>query len=157
MSETKADPARKPKQYGLTVFNYALEFAHETGAWPIELTVKVRGRRVKQEVVRKRRTIATLIQLAVPGIEAEAVVATGEAYCSPNDTYDREVGRQLALYDLLPGLPKKAGGQRIRLGRALIGAYLQRPGALPWALDKEGHLKPWILLEARTGLWHMLK
>lgn len=147
---SSTDPERPPKRYGLVVQGYALEFKHEIGKWPIELTQKVKGRRQKVEVVRTRRTVATLIQLsghAEHGVE----VALGEAYCSPVDTYDREMGRQLALYDLLPGLPKEAGGLRIHLGRQLLRTYLTRPGALPWAVDSHGRPQPEILRIARGG------
>lgn len=148
-----SDPDRLPKRYGLTVGAYALEFKHEEGAWPIELTLRVKGRKQKQEVIRKRRTIAQLINPATDTMSgpAETVVAEGEAYCSPSDGYDFEVGRQTAIFDLLRSLPKEHGKNKVHLGRQVMAAYLTRPRALPWALDRQGKLRPWVLADARVA------
>ena len=72
--------------------------------------------------------------------------ATGDAFCSPEDRLDYEVGRQRAIYTLLTKLPKGS-----KDGAVLKTAYLTRPGALPWALDREGHLIPGLLDDHRNN------
>mgnify|MGYP001589050355 CR=1 FL=1 len=76
----------------------------------------------------------------------ETLWAAGDSFCSPEDRLDYEVGRQRAVYSLLTKLPKGCKG-----GAELKAAYLTRPGALPWALDKHGHLVPGILDEHRKN------
>lgn len=151
-----SDPERRPKRYGLPVAAYALEFKHEDGTWPIKLTLRGRtrmdgtfvpgGSKREVEIIRKRRTMALLVN-PVDG----AAVFAGEAYCSPFDGYDFEVGRQTALFDLLRALPKERGKVKVHLGRQVMAAYLTRPGALPWALDRQGKLRPWVLAAARAA------
>lgn len=160
MSDTlqTQEPERSPKRYGLMVGKYALEFKHETGAWPVLLDKKINGKRTKIEVIRTRRTLAIVLEPGGPD-RADLFVAQGEAYCSPHDTYDYEVGRQTALYDLMPKLPKESRAPKMipypaaerQLGRQLMRAYLSRVGALPWVLDEHGHLRPYALTAARLA------
>lgn len=145
---------QRPPRYGLVVGPYALEFKHEEGAWPIELTLRVQGRKQLQEIVRTRRTVALLVKAdarrPIAGGVYDEEIARGEAYCSPNDGFDYEVGRQTALYDLVRALPQEPKKAKTHLGRQLLAAYLNRPGALPWALDAEGKLVPEILAHGRA-------
>lgn len=149
--------AKPAKRYGLTVNAngaYAIEFAHEThegptaansGARGWDHTICVRGRTTT--VWSTRRTTVRLIQLQDDG--SEAPVADAAAYCSQSDTYDREIGRQVALFELLRQLPKEAGKDKAHLGRKILAAYCDREGALPWVLDSRGHVDYGALAEAR--------
>lgn len=78
--------------------------------------------------------------------KASSVWATGESFCSPEDNLDYEIGRQRAVYNMLTRLPKGNTD-----GAALKTAYLSRPGASPWALDRHGHVLLDVLKEHRSG------
>lgn len=102
-----------------------IRFAHETGTWFHKLRMKHR----EIEIEIKRRTVCTVVEG-----EREKLVTQGVAYCSPTNNYDHEVGRQVALYQAMTMLPKGSHS-----GYKLKQAYLSRPGARIWMLDKYGH------------------
>lgn len=148
-TDTGAKPA---KRYGLTVSvdgitSYALDFAHEEhtgeGGWP----QAIRRKGIWTEVLSKRRTRAIVLHHDDDG--TETTVATAEAYCSPDDSFDKEVGRQVALYEVLKALPKEVG-RKVHLGKKLLHAYCTRPNALPWVINAEGRIDYIRLRWART-------
>ena len=121
------------KEHMVTPDGRRLEFHHEHGAF------NRRPFRANGEFI----TCAHWTELRVLNTD-ETLWATGDAFCSPEDRLDYEIGRQRALYKLLTKLPKGS-----KDGATLKAAYLTRPGALPWTLDREGHLVPGILEEHR--------
>lgn len=110
---------------------FRLHFTHEHGDFPVHPFRKG----TSAFAWAKYRTTATLFAPAPNNPAAEIVVAQGTAHCAAGDTFDRELGRQVALLRLLRALPD--GSQ---VGGALLRAYLDRPQALPWALDQRGRL-----------------
>lgn len=147
-TDTGAKPA---KRYGLTVsldgiMSYALDFAHETHSgegWPQAINRK--GKKI--EVLCKRRTRAIVLHHDDNG--TETVVAEAEAYCSPDDTFDKEIGRQVALMEVLKALPKESG-KKAHLGRKLLHAYCTRPHALGWVINRHGRID-YTLLQYRRS------
>ena len=117
-----------------------LRFHHERGTWFHKLTRRVRGRKQQVEITCTRRTVCEVIRSDYPvsrGDELRSddqVISQGVAYCSPEDNYDAEEGRQHALLEAVRMLPKGSHD-----GRALLAAYRSRPGAKPWVLDRNGH------------------
>lgn len=137
MTDTLAQPA---KRYGLTfstngIERYALEFTHETGVWPQPEWVKST---TLSGIIRRHRTAADLIYCYDDG--STSLYATGQSYCAPCDTFDREIGRQVALFDLLRNLPSEDGPAPAHIGQRVLRTYCTRPGALPWVLDRRGRI-----------------
>ena len=123
------------KEIMVTPGGHRLEFHHEHGEFN-RLPFRANG----EFIICHHWT-----ELRVLGSTGELLM-TSDAFCSPEDRLDYEVGRQRALFNLLQKLPKGS-----KDGTALRAAYLSRPGALPWALDRHGHLLPDILKEHRRN------
>ncbi len=108
-----------------------IQFKHEKGSWP--QAIYRRGKKI--EVMVTRRTICTIVK-PLPGMDS-ASGFKGEALCSPSDNFEYELGRQIALFDVLKTAPREAR-------KEVMETYLGRPGAKPWRLDKNGHTKPML-------------
>lgn len=111
-----------------------IRFAHETGTWFHKLRMKHR----EIEITVTRRTVCEVV------LDDNTLMTQGVAYCSPTNNYDHEIGRQVALFQAMTMLPKGS-----HAGHKLKQAYLTRPGARMWMLDKHGHPLPWATVERK--------
>jgi hypothetical protein len=110
-----------------------IQFKHEQGTWP--QAIYRRGKKIEVEV--KRRTVCNILS-RIRGVET--VLATGEAYCSPTDNFEYELGRQYALNEALRATPRPVRCE-------VMQTYLGRTGAQPWRLTKEGHARPRLTMQ----------
>lgn len=109
-----------------------ISFKHEKGEWPS--AIYKRGKKV--EIVVKRRTICEITSEGGLGY-AKGSYGYGQAYCSPSDNFEYELGRQYALREALKDAPRTVRAE-------VMQTYLGRTGAQGWRLDKAGHAKPMI-------------
>ena len=115
---------------------YGLEFSHEKGNWEMPGHM-VGGDGPVPGALVARRVICKVLKITgrnAKGWPETQTVAEGVAFCSPADNYDRETGRQVALYRALHKLDKT-------MWNTILPIYTHRTGAKRWKLDPSGHVK----------------
>ncbi len=115
----------------VTPSGLVIQFKHEQGEYP--QAIYRRGKKI--EVLSTRRTICEISSEGGDSFYAKGSYGYGQAYCSPSDNFEYELGRQYALRQALVEAPRK-------VRKEVMDAYLDRTGAQPWRLTADGHVRP---------------
>jgi hypothetical protein len=114
---------------------YGIEFQHERGKWQMP-GHKKDGRAIPGPEV-NRRVVCRIFRITgrnAKGWPETEVLVEETTYCSPVDNYDKETGRQVALWRALHKLDRQEWNR-------ILPIYTHRDGAKAWRLDKTGHVK----------------